>query len=341
MGDVAFGVVLSLIAGIINGSFAAPTKYSKLWKWENIWAVWAIVALFMVPWTIGFLTIPDLLGVYGGAEVRPLLLLVGFGMGNGLAQICFGLGLAAIGLSLGFAIAIGISTALGSLAPLVILHPELIPTAKGMTIIGGVFLILVGIIVCAVAGRMKEAALAPPGNSQHSSSGAGSWRKFLYSIFAGILSPTANFALAFGGPLVARAADRGAQEMFKAGVLWPPFLFATMVPYLAYCAHLWRKNDSFKLYSTPGTGHYWLFGLMMGLLWTGSLYMFGASATYMSALGPILGWPLFMSIIIITSNVWGFATGEWKGAGSKPVSFMLGGIVFLILGFVTLAIASR
>jgi hypothetical protein len=48
-----------------------------------------------------------------------------------------------------------------------------------------------------------------------------------------------------------------------------------------------------------------------------------------------------MSIIIITSNVWGFATGEWKGAGSKPVAFMLAGIVFLILGFVTLAIASR
>ena len=95
MGDVAFGVVLSLIAGIINGSFAAPTKYSRLWKWENIWAVWAIVALFILPWTFGFLTIPDLFSVYGDAEIRPLLLLVGFGIGNGLAQICFGLGLAA------------------------------------------------------------------------------------------------------------------------------------------------------------------------------------------------------------------------------------------------------
>jgi len=341
MGDVALGVVLSLIAGIVNGSFAAPTKYSKLWQWENIWAVWAVVALFIVPWTLGLLTIPHLFSLYEEAELRPLLLLVGFGFGNGLAQICFGLGLAAIGLSLGFAIAIGISTALGSLGPLVILHPELIPTAQGMTIIGGVVLILIGIVVCAVAGRMKEAALRPPGASQASRSGVGSWQKFIYSICAGILSPAANFAVAFGGPLVAQAADHGAQEMFKAGVLWPPFLLATMVPYLAYCAHLWRKNDSFKLYSLAGTRHYWLFGLLMGLLWTGSLYMFGASATYMSTLGPILGWPLFMSSIIITSNVWGFATGEWKGAGNKPVSFMLGGIVFLILGFVTLAIASR
>ena len=340
MSDVAFGVVLSLVAGIINGSFAAPTKYSKQWKWENIWAVWAVVALFILPWSFGMVTIPNLLAIYGDAELRPLLLLIGFGIGNGLAQICFGLGLAAIGLSLGFAIAIGISTALGSLGPLVILHPELIPTAKGMTIIGGVLLILAGIVVCAIAGRMKEVALHPGAGAPQASGGV-SMKKFIYSILAGVLSPTTNFALAFGGPLLANATEHGVGETIKTGVLWPPFLAATMVPYLAYCAHLWRKNDSFKLYSLSGTGHYWLFGLIMGLLWTGSLYMFGASATYMSTLGPILGWPLFMSIIIITSNVWGFATGEWKGAGSKPVSFMLGGIVFLILGFVTLAVASR
>ena len=79
----------------------------------------------------------------------------------------------------------------------------------------------------------------------------------------------------------------------------------------------------------------------MGLLWTSSLVMFGAVTIYMGTLGTVLGWPLFMSVIIITSNVWGFATGEWKQAGSKPVRIMLGGIAFLILGFCTLAYSSR
>ena len=163
----------------------------------------------------------------------------------------------------------------------------------------------------------------------------------MLSVIAGILSPTTNFALAFGGPLLRQAADHGASEAFQANVLWPPFLTATLIPYITYCALLWKKNASFRLYSLEGTSHYFGLGAIMGLLWTSSLVMYGAAATYMSTLGPVLGWPLFMSVIIITSNVWGFATGEWKQAGSKPVNIMLGGISFLILGFCTLAYASR
>ena len=67
----------------------------------------------------------------------------------------------------------------------------------------------------------------------------------------------------------------------------------------------------------------------------------GMASARMAGMGPILGWPLFMSVIIITSNVWGFMTGEWKGAGSKALAVMLGGIFFLILGFCTLAYAGK
>jgi hypothetical protein len=52
MSEVTIGVVLALAAGVLNGSFAAPTKYVSLWKWENIWAVWAIVALLLPPWVL-------------------------------------------------------------------------------------------------------------------------------------------------------------------------------------------------------------------------------------------------------------------------------------------------
>ena len=78
----------------------------------------------------------------------------------------------------------------------------------------------------------------------------------------------------------------------------------------------------------------------MGLLWLGSTVIYGAASARMAAMGPILGWPLFMSSIIITANVWGFATGEWKGVGRGPVTTVLVGIVFLILGFSAVALAS-
>ena len=48
-----------------------------------------------------------------------------------------------------------------------------------------------------------------------------------------------------------------------------------------------------------------------------------------------------MSAIIISSNIWGFATGEWKGARTKAIALMLVGIGFLIMGFVTVALGAR
>jgi L-rhamnose-H+ transport protein len=343
MGDVAFGILLALVAGVVNGSFAAPTKYSKLWNWENIWAVWAIVALLVAPWALALASIPGLFSVYESAGLKPLLVIVAFGFGNGLAQICFGLGLAAIGLSLGFAIAIGLSTVLGSLGLLALLHSDMIFRPQGLTIIAGVTLILIGIVVCAIGGHAKEnsARRVEASPSEGSAPRRGLAKGLVFAVLAGVLSPSTNFGLAFGEPLLARAAEQGASTMFQANVLWPPLLAATLVPYLAYCAYLWRKNHSLRLFALAGTRHYWLFGMIMGLLWTGSLALYGASATSMSTMGPILGWPLFMSVIIITSSVWGFATGEWRGAGRRAVTIMLAGILFLILGFCTVALASR
>src|SRR5208283_4643900 len=158
MSNVPFAVAFALVAGILNGSFATPMKYAKFWKWENIWSVWAVVGMLMFPWFMVYVTVPHMVEFYQQAGGREILLLVVFGVGFGLAQIFFGLGIAALGIALNFAIAIGLSTALGSLVPLVALHSEMIFTTKGMVIILGVALMLVGIVFCAVAGRHKEKA---------------------------------------------------------------------------------------------------------------------------------------------------------------------------------------
>jgi L-rhamnose-H+ transport protein len=342
MSDVSLGVLIALAAGLVNGSFAAPTKYTTRWKWENIWAVWAVVALFITPWLLAFLTIPDLLGFYQNTRVGLILLLVAFGFGVGLSQVFFGLALAAVGLSIGFAVTIGLSTILGSLVPLVLLHPREVLTPKGTTVIAGVALILVGTGCCGLASSKKnrDAGLGTAAGRdrlprQRFSAG------LLLCILAGVLSPLVNIAVAFGGPMMDRAAQLGVGPAHRANVIWPPLLTSTMVPYLVYCFYLWRKNRSFRLFALPGTGLHWLLGAAMGLLWTGSLALYGAASTRMAAMGPVLGWPLFMSVVIISSNAWGFATGEWRGASMKTMTVMLGGIGFLIMGFVTVALAAR
>src|SRR5438874_176835 len=105
--SISRGILLALLAGILNGSFATPTKYAARWKWENLWAIWAVVAFFVVPWSLAILTVPHLLAVYEGASAHTLLSVIGFGAGYGIAAVCFGLGVEAIGIALNFAIALG------------------------------------------------------------------------------------------------------------------------------------------------------------------------------------------------------------------------------------------
>ncbi len=343
MSELTLGVVLAIVAGVVNGSFAAPIKYAKVWKWENIWALWAVMGMLVFPWLIVFITIPDPISIFKSVGASNLLIPIGFGLGFGLAQIFFGLGIAALGIALNFAIAIGISTAFGSLLPLVLQHRERVFTPQGKMIFVGVGLILIGILGCAIAGKMKEkklaGAAAPPKEStaQTRSFAAG----LIICILAGIGSPLINFGLAYGEPFIARAAEQGAGPGSQANVIFAPLVTASLVPYLIYCAYLWRKNGTWNLYTAQGTGLNWIYGAVMGLLWFGSTVIYGGAAARMSTMGPVLGWPLFMSIIIIASNAWGFATGEWKGSGGKALSIMLLGILFLILGFIALAHASQ
>jgi L-rhamnose-H+ transport protein len=297
----------------------------------------------MFPWFMVYVTVPHMVGFYQQAGAQEILLLFGFGLGFGLAQIFFGLGIAALGIALNFAIAIGLSTALGSLVPLVAKHPKMIPTTKGMVIILGVTLMLVGIVFCAVAGRHKEKAMQSSAPEQQE----GVTKKMSFKagliicILAGVGSPLINFGLAFGKPLMDRAAQFGVRPMSQANVIWAPLVTASLVPYLSYCAYLWKKNQTAPLFFRSGTAINWLLGATMGVLWFGSTVIYGAATAQLAGLGPILGWPLFMSCIILTSNVWGFVTGEWKTAGQKALTTMLAGILFLIFGFVTLAVSGR
>ena len=343
MSSLAGGIMLAIIAGILNGSFASATKFVKEWKWENIWSVWGVMGMVVSPWLIVLITIPHPWAAYQSGGAQNLLMLLAFGVGFGLAQIFFGLGIAAIGIALNFAIAIGISTAFGSLLPLVMLHREKLFTPQGNMIFLGVALMLVGIVGCAVAGTMKEKHLATAAERPRESAALKmSFKAGLgICILAGIGSPLINFGLAFGETLKKIAGDQGVGPSSQANIIWAPVETAAFVPYILYCLYLWKKNNTARLFRAPGTGLNWVLGALMGLLWFSSTVLYGASTARMSAMGAVLGWPLFMSVIIIASNAWGLATGEWKGSGSKALATMFGGILFLIAGFVTLAMASR
>jgi hypothetical protein len=51
-----------------------------------------------------------------------------------------------------------------------------------------------------------------------------------------------------------------------------------------------------------------------------------------------VGWPLFMSAALITSNLLGALSGEWKGAPRTAWNLSLAGIGVLIVAIVVIAL---
>ena len=83
------GTLLAVIGGMIHGSFAVPMKgIEKRWAWENIWLVYSVVALILLPLLLAFATVPSLGEVYGGASGWLLVQIAIYGAGWGSARRC-------------------------------------------------------------------------------------------------------------------------------------------------------------------------------------------------------------------------------------------------------------
>ena len=161
MSDTTSGLSLLLVAGIANASFALPMKFTRRWAWENTWLVFAVFALLILPTVVTLATVPNLVQVYAG--ILPMILIVAaFGAGWGVAQVLFGLSVDLLGIALTFSIVLGISAAVGSMIPLIQLHPQKVFSGGGLGVMTGISLVILGVVICAIAGRRREAAFGQP-----------------------------------------------------------------------------------------------------------------------------------------------------------------------------------
>lgn len=335
MNESALGFSLLLLAGAMNGSFTLPMKFTRKWAWENTWAVWTIFALFLFPPLLAYATVPALNNTYAQAGPRVVMLVAACGAGWGIAQVLFGLAVDTIGIALTFSVVLGLSAAIGSLLPLVRLHPDRVATPAGLTVIFGVVLVLIGVAVCAVAGRKREAAVGALAGRPSMAKG------LLFCTLSGLGGALVNFGLAFGGPILEAAQRNGARKLWSPNAAFLPLMVAGGVPSLLYCFYLMRKNRTQMRFREAGSGSYWLLAALMAFFWFASTILYGASTTTLGQLGTVLAWPLFMSLIVITATVWGAITGEWKNAGKRPVYIMSAGVLILIAAIFVLGLSSR
>jgi L-rhamnose-H+ transport protein len=335
MSNAAVGLTILALASIMNASFTLPMKYTSRWAWENTWLAWTIWALLILPPAITIATVPHLGEIYSSGAPGVLPVVVLFGAGWGVAQVFFGLAVDAIGIALTFSLVLGTSAAVGTLIPLIHLHPERLQTSAGRGVLVGVAMVIAGVLVCAIAGRMRENAL-----NQHFQAHKSSALGIALAILCGFGASFINLGLAFGGALTEAARHFGATELNAANAVWMPLMLAGSIPNLMYCLWLLRKNRTSHKFARGGTGH-WGLALVMAVLWLGSTLLYGVSAAKLGAWGPVLGWPLFMSLIVITASLLGMVTGEWKNSGRLPIGIQWSGVALLVIAVFILAGMSR
>ena len=336
--QLLLGVGAVVIAGLLQGVFAVPMKYARRWNYENIWLVFSLAGMVVLPWLLTVETVPQISQVYALSSAKTLFSIAGFGMCWGIGATLTGIGLTMLGIGLGMAIILGLCASLGSLIPLLILNPQQLHTRQGHTYLLGTAIMLVGIAVCARAGVLRDAA---ENRQQKSVSRRSFFTGFIVCCSSGLLSSALNFSYAFGGEAVRHALDLGTSTLWSPGVVTALAVTGGFLPNLLYCGYLLQKNGSLGNFGARGSGIGWLCGALMGLFWFGGQTLYGVGISRMGSLGVVVGWPLLMGMIIITSNTAGVFTGEWTGVSPATRRFLAAGMAIILAALGVLALAQR
>jgi len=329
--NTGLGFALGIVSGLMAGSFSVPMKKTTRWAWENTWLVWAIVALLIVPWGMVALTCPNAFAIYSEVGFGSLAMVFLFGLGWGLGAVTFGQSIAIIGMSLSFAICIGLTIVVGSIAPMMATL-EIFTTPKGATVTAGIAVLVVAIIVCAVAGGRKDAQLKADVGGKASTVSAGLYIKgLILAVLGGLFSSMINVAFNFSGGIKEAAGRLHATPGGASDAIWAIVTLGGLAANVFYCSLLLTRNRTWQRYREAGSGSHWLLAALMGAIWMFSVTLYGRAAPMMGSLGGSAGWAVYMGACIAASNVWGIATGEWKDGKGRPINTMYAGLALLLI----------
>jgi L-rhamnose-H+ transport protein len=335
------GIVFHGIGAASSSSCYTPQKQTKLWAWEAYWFATALFAWLILPMIGAFLTIPHYLDILRSLPAGVMLKSFGLGVIYGIGGMTFGLGIRYIGFSLNYAIAIGLSAALGTLFPLV-WNPndgfvwqivEKFSNGPGLIILAGILISFVGIFVCGWAGALRE------GGKQGDESRKYNLRAGLpLAMMAGVLSAIFNYALLAGAPIEKAAVANGASVLLKMNAIYPFSHGGAFATNCLGCLIFFRRNGTgsqlFKLPGGAGGGKlafYWLMAALSGTFWYFQFFFYGMGHFHMGERFGFTSWALHMAMLILFSNMYGFLFKEWAGADKHPKRVLHLGMLFIVI----------
>jgi L-rhamnose-H+ transport protein len=333
------GLLLAILSGICYGICFLPIRYMNKFAWENIWFVYSLFGVLVLPVLTGWLTMPFLFDLYRQVGWRTNSIILALGFLSGASAVLYGLALIRIGMALVNAIGNGISIVLGSFIPLLIQHREALQGRLGFALIFGIVLGLMGVVICAAAAskREQESAYMDPSKQKGKDLRRAAMVGVILTVVWGVLGSNMNFGLAFAGDYVKIAKARGTGDAYSAMALFIPITSPGFATSCLYFAYLWRKNRTIRQFRESHAVRFSLICLLMAVVWFAGMLLYGWAMPWMKSYGPVLGWPIMMSSISIVSAIVEWCYGDWKGRALRILSY---GLVALTGSIATLGYAN-
>ena len=346
---IILGVIFHFIGGFASGSFYMPYKKVKGWNWESFWIIGGLFSWLIVPPIAAYLTIPGFADIIKGTSSQILGTTFLMGLLWGIGGLMYGLGVRYLGMSLGNSVILGFCSAFGSLIPA--LYYNYFPTPGkekqtisfmlhnegGQWVLIGVFVCILGIVICGKAGLMKEKS-QPEEIKKASVKEFSLIKGLIIATVSGILSAFFNFGIEAGKPMAEIAntqwqATHPAVEgnfLFQNNVIFVVILWGGLTTNFIWCMILNARNKTFGDYTnkkTPLAKNY-LFSALAGTTWFLQFFFYGMGESKMG--NGASSWILHMSFIILVANMWGILLKEWKGVSSKTKTTIAIGILTII-----------
>ena len=332
---ILFGILLIAAGAFSSGSFAVPFGRIKRWKWETYWMVFSFGAYILFPLIACLIFAPEFVSVIRNTATKTVLIVFLLGAVYGIGNLSFGLALRYLGLSLGYALSLGLMLAIGTLIPpmidgrltIMMQHPG------GMELIEGVIVACAGIALSAWAGILKDKHISIV--KKQETIGEFNLIKGLVAAFTvGITGSAMSLGFEQGLPVSEIAAKQGIDPLFTMMPVLVVLFSGTFLTTIIWCHYLGSKNKSLKDYSKAEDNKAlifnYLYAILAGLLWFGQFILYGMGK---SKMGPFTftSWGILMALTIVFATVWGLIRKEWKGAPIKVYILMAFSLLIIIV----------
>src|SRR5579872_5838311 len=118
MNPLIAGIGLIFFSALCNAGVGVPLRLRHRYQWENMWIVGHAFAMIIIPLVAARYLVPDWPAAMKAVGPGTIAIAMAFGFMWGIGAVTFAIGIDTIGLSLGYAIIMGIITAIGALIPM-------------------------------------------------------------------------------------------------------------------------------------------------------------------------------------------------------------------------------